>query len=580
MAAALIKEHNFIQRLRTRLARALMPGQVTPAAAASKRLYGGAQVGRLTNDWLAPITSGDAELYTSLRLLRGRSRQLVRDNDYAKNAIRAVRNNIIGQGIPFQAQAMMRRGKKLDEVSNDAIEAAYKRWSRADSCDVTGKCNLDELDRMLVASIAESGEVLVRKIRQPFGRNNKIPLALEVIESDQLVDNLTGRSNDGNEIRMGVEMDQWHRPIAYWFYPRHPGDAMFGGTPASSRYERVPANEVYHLGIAERLGQTRYVPWLHSAMLKLNHMRGYEEAEIVAARASANVMGFIQSPEIDLPGVPGAAADAVQDGQRVMDLDPGTVKNLGPGETFMGFNPTRPNGAMEPFMRYMLRSVSAGIGMSYETLSRDYSQSNYSSSRLSLLEDRENWRILQQWYISAFKQPLFEEWLDLANLSGAINLPNYELERDRYQAVRWMPRGWGWVDPLKEVMAAKLSVRAGFETMADIISEAGGDYEDKFKQRRRELDLAADYALVLETDPAQTNDKGDVQPLAAPAEADTGLDADGDPLPGGTLPAAAAAADAATQKTQKTLERLRNRQDRLALAYLALDDQIEAVQAS
>ena len=44
-------------------------------------------------------------------------------------------------------------------------------------------------------------------------------------------------------------------------------------------------------------------------------------------------------------------------------------------------------------------ALAAGCGPSYESLSRDYSQSNYSSSRLSLLDDRDLWRVLQQWWL-------------------------------------------------------------------------------------------------------------------------------------------------------------------------------------
>ncbi|MGA0920517.1 MAG: phage portal protein, partial [Gemmatimonadaceae bacterium] len=33
--------------------------------------------------------------------------------------------------------------------------------------------------------------------------------------------------------------------------------------------------------------------------------------------------------------------------------------------------------------------MASGIGVSYESISRDYSQSNYSSSRLALLEDHD-----------------------------------------------------------------------------------------------------------------------------------------------------------------------------------------------
>jgi lambda family phage portal protein len=507
----------------------LRSAPAAPAPAASrgsgKRAYAGAQMNRLTGDWTATNTSADSEIRMSLRTLRNRSRQLVRDNDYAKSAIRNIRNNVVGKGIAFQGQVMMRRGNRLDEKTNTAIEKAWTRWGRKRSCHTAGKLSFKDIQRMVITSVAESGEVLVRFIYQRFG-DSKIPFALEIIESDQLVDEYNGRAENGNEVRMGIEVDEWGRPTAYYLYPKHPGDFQFTGTPSPSRYIRVPAEEVLHLGVPERVGQSRYVPWFHTAIKRLNNLGGYEEAEIVAARATAAVMGFIQSPE----GNDAIGDDGVEGGERVYDFEPGTIKELQAGETFAGFNPTRPNAQMDPFMRLMLRGVAAGVGLSYESLSRDYSQSNYSSSRLALLDDRDNWRVLQEWMIESFLQEVYEKWLEMAVLCGVLNLPAYEVDPELYNEVRWMARGWESVDPLKEATANRLNVRSGFTTAQAVISEGGGDYEDVYRQLRRERDLAGQYNLVMESDPWQTDNKGASQ-AAEVEETDTGLDSAGDPIP-------------------------------------------------
>lgn len=483
----------------------------------ARRSYAGANYGRTTADWHTLSTSADAEIWTSLRTLRNRSRQLCRDNEHAKHAIRLIVNNVVGwQGIGFQSEVMMRRGNKLDEKLNDKIEQAWSRWGKARRCHTAGKLSWKQIQQTVIRGVAEGGEILVRKIRKKFS-DSRVPFALELIEPDQLVDNWTGRAPNGNEVRMGIEVDEWLRPIAYWLYPRHPGDNMTTGVPQTNEYQRVPADEVIHVGVFERPNQTRCVPWLHAALTKLRHIGATEEAEIVRARASASVMGFIQTDEPELPEAGDSGAGVEDDdfhGERVWDMAPGTIRELNPGETFSGFNPSTANAALEPFLRHMLRSVAAGTGLSYESLTRDYSQSNYSSSRLALRDDQDNWRTLQVWLIESFHQEVFEAWLDMAVLSGELNLPAYESDPELYQAVRWMPRGWDWVDPVKEVAAAKAAVRAGFMTVADVIAAKGGDWEDVFRQRRRELDTAKDLNLVLETDPAETTEKGQVQASA------------------------------------------------------------------
>ena len=97
----------------------------------------------------------------------------------------------------------------------------------------------------------------------------------------------------------------------------------------------------------------------------------------------------------------------------------------------------------EPFVLVMLRSMAAGLGVSYESISRDFSKTNYSSSRLALLEDRENWRTLQQKVIRCFHQRVLRAWLRASVNVGELSLPGYQTEPERFEtAVKWVARGW------------------------------------------------------------------------------------------------------------------------------------------
>ena len=468
---------------------------VTPTQAPRRRMFEGARVSRLTADWVTSGTSADAEVRASLTALRNRARQLVRDSDFARQALRTIASNVVGNGIPFQAQVKKQRGNKLDQPTNDAIEAAWATWSKAKHCHTAGKLCFADIERLVVRSIAESGEVLVRMVKQPFG-GSKIPLALEVIEADLLDDTYNGNApNNKNEVRMGVELDEWKRPVAYWFRNKHPGDYTYpaGTVDTAQQRTRISADEILHLFLTERPGQTRGVSWFASAVKSLHHLAGYTEAEVIRARASSALMGFITSPEGELIG------DDVMDGERVTSFEPGVFKYLQAGETVTVPNLDAPDGQFEPFVRGMLRAVSAGLGVSFESLSHDFSQSNYSSSRLSLLEERDSWRMLQRWLTENLHQRVFEQWLELAVLSNALNLPVYEADPERYRQVRWMYRGWAWVDPQKEVAAYKEAEMAGYTTKAEIIAENGGDIEEIFQQRRRELDLADELGLSFDT---------------------------------------------------------------------------------
>lgn len=458
----------------------------------SRRSYAGAMHNRLTSDWVASSSSQDSELLTSLRPLRNRSRQLCRDNDYARGAVRTIVNNIVGKGMTLQAQVKRKRGDRFDENINSAIEELWGDWSQAKYCHTAGKLSFSGIERLAMKSVIESGEVLIRLVKKSFD-GSPVPLAIEIIEADQLVDEYTSGNGTAGIIRMGVEVDEWQRPIAYWMYPHHPGDYQFARSSVGSRLLRVPASEILHPFIFERPNQTRGIPWFYSTLVRLRNVGGYEEAELVAARAQASVMGFIQSPDGEMFG------DGVEGSQRLTSLEPGAIEMLAPGETFAGFAPTRPNMGFDPFVRMMLRGVATGIGMSYEALSRDYSNTSYSSARTALLDERDHYRIVQDWLIENVNNPIYLIWLELAVMSGAIALPGYELNPRFYQKSRWTARGWQWVDPQNEVAAYKEAIKAGFTTTSQVVAQSGLDIEDVLKERRRELDLAKELDIAFDT---------------------------------------------------------------------------------
>lgn len=505
-----------LARLRHSLARWLAPAA---AGRTGLRMYGGARQTKTTGYFGSSSTSADAELNASLAALRNRSRQMVRDSGYAKRAKEVIVNNVIGSGVGMQAQVMGVRGE-LNTRVNDGIEAAWREWCRADACHTGGALHFGDLERALLGQVVEAGEVFVRLHSARFGRS-AVPLALEIIEAERLADNLAqpGAAQAGNEVRMGVEVDAYQRPVAYWLRRRNAGDMLPGTLSAPDRIERVPAEQIFHLKLTTRWPQTRGEPWMHTAVRKLDDVNEYSQHEVSAARASAAYFATIKTPED-----PNPLQDATDDtGQGMMDIEPLTIQELRPGEELDFHAPNRPNSAFDAFMRAMLREIAAGVGTSYESLSRDYSQSNYSSSRLALLDDRDGYKSLQQWWVRSFREPLHRLWLQQAVLARAVPVPvdAYAADAARYEAVLFKPRGWSWVDPTKEVEAYKEAVRAGFTTVTDVIAQTadGRDIEDVITTRQRELRMLADAEIEVDT---TVQEPAAPAPMSPPAGDDDG----------------------------------------------------------
>jgi len=481
--------------LRTRFLRTLGLQRVPRQQPRRRRSYAGAIVSRLTSDWMSTRSSADAEIRNSLSKLRDRSREMVRNNPYAKQAKRTTQVNVVGSGIKLQSQVQQVRGRKPSEAINRLIEEKWHLWTRAQYCDVAGRHSFHMMEWLATGALPESGEALFRIIRRPFG-GSRVPLALEMIESDVLDEEYQGPTLAKlNEWRMGVEINEWGRPVRYAFLTRHPGDYWFQNAPQKGdKHVFLPAADVIHLFLPERPQQHRGVPWFHSVMADAHQLQGYEEAAVIRARAGASVMGFVTSPEGELEG------DDVEADRRISEFEPGMWKYLEPGQNVEVPNISSPDQQYEMFVKNKVRRFASGFGCSYETLSRDFSETNYSSSRLSLLEDREHWKVIQSYLIENFHNRVFREWLDLAVLAGELPFDDYDSRPERYDTPRWMARGWDWVDPLKEAKAYRQMEQAGYMTKAQIVAKLGGDFFDNLTEFSREQQAAEELSVELDRD--------------------------------------------------------------------------------
>lgn len=98
-------------------------------------------------------------------------------------------------------------------------------------------------------------------------------------------------------------------------------------------------------------------------------------------------------------------------------------------------------------------------------------------------------------------------------LSGVVDIPDYFQHKDRYQAVRFKPRGWSWVDPAKEVKAYVDAVKNGFMSRSDVIAAIGNgqDREDVDKAIKRDQDAAEALGLNFKFETVQAKQIEDVK---------------------------------------------------------------------
>ena len=122
--------------------------EVAPIRRRRRRSYAGANQGRLYADFVGSSFSADSELKTSLPILRNRSRELARDNEYAKRFLNLIRTNVVGEkGFTVQVRATNSDGS-LDASGNTILENAFKVWGRMGNCEVTGRMSWLDCQRV------------------------------------------------------------------------------------------------------------------------------------------------------------------------------------------------------------------------------------------------------------------------------------------------------------------------------------------------------------------------------------------------------------------------------------------------
>lgn len=427
--------------------------------------------------------------------LRAKSRDLVRRNPWANSALEAFVANAVGTGIKPQSLAK-------DQEFRAEVQELFRDW--VEEADAAGQTDFYGLQALACRAMLEGGECLIRIRLCSPEEGLSVPLQLQVLEPEHLPLYLNLNLPNGNVVRAGIEFDTLGKRVAYHLYRAHPEDGWLAPTaPGDLIPVRVDAKEIIHLFRPLRPGQIRGEPWLSRALVKLNELDMYDDAELVRKKTAAMFAGFITRafPEDNLVGEGIANAQGIA----LAGLEPGTLQILEPGEDVKFSDPADVGGNYGEFLRNQFRAVAAAMGITYEQLTGDLTGVNYSSIRAGLLEFRRRCEMIQHSVlVHQLCRPVWSAWMEQAVLSGALKAPGYVNSRRAYEACKWIPQGWQWVDPLKEFQAMLLAIRSGLMSRSEAISTFGYDAEDVDREIAADNARADALGLILDSDPRYT----------------------------------------------------------------------------
>lgn len=464
-----------------------------PPRRGSSRGWDPAENGRLFASWITSNLHPDEEVRKRQEVERSRSRELERANAWANKYFALYRTNVFGeQGIRLVPRVMMPDPKRKDRLvpdrdANQKIRDAWKRWGAHGEPTVCGRLSFVQAQKIIGTSFKRDGECFIRLHRG--ARHGAFGFRIQPLEADHVPISMNRPVPGGGEIRMGIERDVYERPVAYWIQRQHPGSGSLHRY--LDQFDRIPADEIIHIYDPKRIAQTRGLPHLEAGIAALHMQQGYEEAELVAARAASSKMGWITSETGT--EYTGEGELEVSDEEIPQTFEPGIIGQLGRDQSFVGFDPQHPNGAFASFIKSKLRGFAAVTGASYNSVADDLEAVNFSSLRAGLLAERAVWKEDQAFFAEVVLEPVYRAFLEAALLSQQIALP---VDLERFGAHRWQGRRWEWVDPVKEAKGAETELDNLTSTITEIAEEKGREPREIFEEIRAEIDLATEFELA------------------------------------------------------------------------------------
>lgn len=469
--------------------------------------------------WNPQSGSADADLLADLDTLRARSRDLTRNHGIASGAAQTTLDNVVGTGPRLSAIPDYRalgQSKEWAENFADLAEGLFREYWETTEIDAAGCLTGASATTQIYRGRFLNGEALSIPLWLP--RNgSRWATRHQIIESDRLSNPIGRQDGDkvpGGELRGGVEVDAYGRPIAYYIRKSHPGDTVGFFLGSADDWERIPAEtpwgraRVIHVHDKERQGQTRGKPALSAVLAQFKMLDHYQRTEMQAAVANAMIAAVFETPldAAALTEIMGGVSDPNDDRlqaymqfqrENIAPMRGGAVIAAPPGSKLAPFVPSRPSDAFAPFIEAVCRHIGAGIGLPLELLLKDFSKTNYSSARAALLEA---WRYFlggRKWLETYWLRPVYLLWLEEAVNAGLIQAPNFYDYRYAYSRCKWLWPGRGWIDPLKEAEAAQLRIDAGLSTREQECAEQGLDWKEVMDQAEREraYEMAAEERL-------------------------------------------------------------------------------------
>ncbi len=445
------------------------------------------------------VVNVDGEVHERVTT-QNRAADLAANDWSAKSGLRAIADNAIGTGlVPKSAIPHKILGITKEQAASlgQKLEWAFSIWSV--QAHARGRLHFEDLQYLGISSILRVGEMLHLPVQLPLsgiGGRRDFSLAIQDMRPERLC-TPADRQLDLT-IRDGIELTEYGKPVAYWIACPPPSLVSVSQhfLFSDSFCRRVAyighRPNVFHIFRQEEEEQTRGVSQLATGMKLFRHLNDALESELFAQVIAASFPIFVglENGGAELPsevresyGMP-----PVEPHRREIDVEPGTVIFGNPNEKPYVLENKRPSSNFPPFVEIIQRSLAAMLGIPYESLTKDFSKTNYSSMRAALNEAWKLYLFYRRWFARVYTQPIWEMVVEEAYLRNILGIADYINDmgatmgfyegRQYWTSANWTGPAKGFIDPVKEIQATIMALDAKLMTYSDAWAERGGDFAD------------------------------------------------------------------------------------------------------
>jgi lambda family phage portal protein len=473
--------------------------------------------GTFLSGWPASLQSADRDWLPVRNSASARVGDTIRNNVLGQSAVTRKKNAVVGRGWRIKFRPNWRALGITKEAARElgavmSNEFQLYGYGHAFMSDAERRMTFGQQLRLAVAHICGKDGEAVGLAEWAHEEDTRYKTRLKIVDPDRL-SNQAGKMNGspspfGGELRGGIETNARDVPMRYWFRQRHQADFGFKNSFTWLPFDRWTEwgrPQVFHCFEVERAGQSRGISKFVAALRSFRALDRFTNATLEAATINALIVGYMKSnsgPQAagenfevnDIKGFEQWRQDHYE--EKPVKLAGGAVMPVIPyGDEIKLETAARDVGSFDAFVRSIVRLIAAALGVTYEELSMDYSQTNYSSARAAMLHAWADTQAIMGMVEDQLVRPFVVAWLEEAFDRGYVvapdGAPDFYEAIDAYAVIHCIGPGRGFIDPTKEIDAAAARVALGISTLQSEAEDLlGEDLEDIQEQRKLENDDA------------------------------------------------------------------------------------------